>query len=112
MGDSIEHPGALVLGVRPVHREAAALNRFGNDFANTWVRIATGRAFDDTQCGLRVYPIAETLALSPTGRRFDFETEILIRASAPASRSARFRCESTIHPSSYVTATTTSSGTP
>jgi glycosyltransferase involved in cell wall biosynthesis len=80
VADSIEHPGTLVLGVRSADREVAALNRFGNDFANTWVRIATGRAFDDTQCGLRVYPIAETLALSPTGRRFDFETEILIRA--------------------------------
>jgi len=78
--ESIEHPGALVLGVRPADREVAALNRFGNDFANLWVRIATGRVFDDTQCGLRVYPIAATLALSPTGRRFDFETEILIRA--------------------------------
>jgi glycosyltransferase involved in cell wall biosynthesis len=78
--ESIEHPGALVLGARPVDRNMAALNRFGNDFANLWVRIATGRAFDDTQCGLRVYPIAATLALAPTGRRFDFETEILIRA--------------------------------
>jgi glycosyltransferase involved in cell wall biosynthesis len=78
--ESFEHPGALVLGARPVDRNVAALNRFGNDFANLWVRIATGRAFDDTQCGLRVYPIAATLALAPTGRRFDFETEILIRA--------------------------------
>jgi glycosyltransferase involved in cell wall biosynthesis len=74
------HPAALVLGQRPADREAAAINRFGNDFANLWVRIATGRAFGDTQCGMRVYPIAATLALAPIGRRFDFETEILIRA--------------------------------
>jgi glycosyltransferase involved in cell wall biosynthesis len=80
IAESIEHPDALVLGARPVDRNVAAVNRFGNDFANLWVRIASGRALDDTQCGLRVYPIAAMLALAPTGRRFDFETEILIRA--------------------------------
>ena len=79
--ESIEHPGALVLGVRRIDSPVAAMNRFGNAFANLWVRIATGRDLGDTQCGQRAYPIAATLALSPIGRRFDFETEILIRAA-------------------------------
>jgi glycosyltransferase involved in cell wall biosynthesis len=78
---SLERPGALVLGSRPSDSAPAAINRFGNQFANVWVRIATGRDLGDTQCGLRVYPIAATLALSPVGRRFDFETEILIRGA-------------------------------
>lgn len=81
VAESSAHPAALVLGRRPADREAAAINRFGNDFANRWVRIATGRTLGDTQCGMRVYPIAATLALAPIGRRFDFETEILIRAA-------------------------------
>jgi hypothetical protein len=44
------------------------------------VWIATGRDLGDTQCGFRVYPIAATLGLGSTGQRFDFETEVLIRA--------------------------------
>jgi len=73
-------PGALVLGARQIESEVAAIKRFGNEFANVWVRIATGRDLGDTQCGFRVYPIAPTLALEATGLRFDFETEVLIRA--------------------------------
>lgn len=74
-------PAALVLGARRIELQTSALNRFGNEFANLWVRIATGRDLGDTQCGLRAYPIAATLALHAVGRRFDFETEILIRAA-------------------------------
>jgi glycosyltransferase involved in cell wall biosynthesis len=78
--ESRAHLGALVIGARRIESEVAAINRFGNEFANVWVRIATGRDLGDTQCGQRVYPIDRTLALGPVGRRFDFETEVLIRA--------------------------------
>jgi len=80
LAESRAHPDALVIGARRIESEVAAINRFGNEFANVWVRIATGRDLGDTQCGQRVYPIGPTLALEPVGRRFDFETEILIRA--------------------------------
>jgi glycosyltransferase involved in cell wall biosynthesis len=80
LAESRAHAGALVVGSRRIESEVAAINRFGNKFANVWVRIATGRDLGDTQCGQRVYPIGATLALEPVGRRFDFETEILIRA--------------------------------
>lgn len=80
IGESQAYPQALVLGARQTKSEVGALNRFGNEFANLWVRIATGKEIGDTQCGLRAYPIAATLALHPVGQRFDFETEILIRA--------------------------------
>lgn len=79
--ESKAHPQALIAGARRIESEVAALNRFGNRFADIWVRIATGRDLGDTQCGQRVYPIAPTLALGAIGRRFDFETEILIRAA-------------------------------
>ncbi len=73
-------PRALVLGHRKIEAEVAAINRFGNQFANLWVQIAAGRDLGDTQCGMRVYPIVETLELHPKGLHFDFETEVLIRA--------------------------------
>jgi len=80
VAESAAHPRALVVGARQIESEVAAIKRFGNEFANLWVRIATGEDLGDTQCGFRVYPIAPTLALHPSGQRFDFETEVLIRA--------------------------------
>jgi len=81
VAESRAHPEALVIGARQIESEVEPIKRFGNQFANTWVWIAAGRDLGDTQCGLRVYPIASTLALHPVGRRFDFETEVLIRAA-------------------------------
>lgn len=78
--ESEAHPDAIVCGSRRIEQEVAPIKRFGNEFANLWVRIAAGRDLGDTQCGFRVYPIASTLGLGSTGRRFDFETEVLIRA--------------------------------
>lgn len=75
------HPRALVIGARRIESEVAAVNRFGNEFANLWVRIASGETIPDTQSGFRVYPVAATLALGASGERFDFETEVLIRAA-------------------------------
>ena len=75
-------PHALVLGAR-LHEPGslAPIRVFGNRFANRWVRIACGAALDDTQSGLRVYPLRETLALGCRSDRFAFETEVLIRAT-------------------------------
>jgi glycosyltransferase involved in cell wall biosynthesis len=78
---SAAQPRALVLGARQHEPGSLAPIRvFGNRFANRWVRIACGAAFEDTQSGFRVYPVAETLALGCRADRFAFETEVLIRA--------------------------------
>jgi glycosyltransferase involved in cell wall biosynthesis len=78
--ESEVHPEAIICGARQIETDVASINRFGNELANLWVWIATGRDLGDTQCGFRVYPIAATLGLGSTGQRFDFETEVLIRA--------------------------------
>jgi glycosyltransferase involved in cell wall biosynthesis len=78
--EAAAYPEALIIGARQIESEVAAINRFGNHFADLWVRILTGRDVDDTQSGFRVYPLARILALEPEGQRFDFETEIVIRA--------------------------------
>ncbi len=82
LAEAEAHPGAFVVGARQLEeQEVAWINRFGNGFANLWLWIASGRDLGDTQSGFRVYPIDATLALQPVGQRFDFETEILIRAA-------------------------------
>jgi glycosyltransferase involved in cell wall biosynthesis len=80
--ESDRHPHALIIGARQVAPgEVSSIRLFGNRFANRWVEIATGLALPDTQSGLRVYPLPETLALGVSARHFDFETEVLIRAA-------------------------------
>ena len=40
----------------------------------------SGRALADTQCGLRRYPIADTLALAGRATGYAYESELLLRA--------------------------------
>jgi glycosyltransferase involved in cell wall biosynthesis len=56
-------------------------SRFGREFSNFWVRTSGGPAIRDTQSGMRIYPLPETLELPVTARRFQFEVEILVKAS-------------------------------
>jgi len=75
-------PDAIVVGVR--RKEGFAIKRaarVGNRVADALMRRIAGRTLPDTQSGFRVYPVAATLARGAAGRRFDFETEILLRAA-------------------------------
>ena len=73
---------AIVVGVRQKDgQEIAALARFGNWVADELMTHIAGQALPDTQSGFRVYPLATTLGLAASGSRYDFETEILLRAA-------------------------------
>ena len=75
-------PGAIVVGVRQKEGHTIArLNRFGNWVADRLLRAIAGQALPDTQSGFRIYPVAATLALGTRGTRYDFETEVLLRAA-------------------------------
>jgi glycosyltransferase involved in cell wall biosynthesis len=77
-----EDVDALVLGVRDLERDGAPRkNRFSNGISNFFLSRFAGRPLRDTQCGLRRYPIAKTLALSPRGEGYDFEAEVVLRAA-------------------------------
>ena len=81
--DGSDDPRALVLGVRDLLRDGApASNRFGNGVSNYFLSLFAGRSLRDTQCGLRRYPVAETLALAARSGGFAFEGEIVLRALA------------------------------
>jgi len=71
----------LVLGVRDLVRDGAPrANRFSNGVSNFFLSRFAGRRLRDTQCGLRRYPVRETLALGARGEGYDFEAEVLLRA--------------------------------
>jgi glycosyltransferase involved in cell wall biosynthesis len=78
-----EDPRALVLGVRNLVRDGApAGNRFGNAVSNFFLSQFSGRALKDTQCGLRRYPVRETLDLGARADGYAFEGEVVLRAIA------------------------------
>jgi glycosyltransferase involved in cell wall biosynthesis len=74
---------ALVLGIRNlVHDRAPTSNRFGNHVSNLFLSFFAGTRLRDTQCGLRRYPVTETLALGARARGYAFEAEVVLRAVA------------------------------
>jgi glycosyltransferase involved in cell wall biosynthesis len=76
------NPSALVVGVRRKEGHAIkAIARFGNVVADRLMKIIAGQPLPDTQSGFRIYPLGATLALGATGARYDFETEVLLRAA-------------------------------
>lgn len=80
IAESSADPSALVVGQRRIESDVPGIRRFGNEFANVWVWIASGKRLPDTQSGFRIYPVASVLALGLTGARFEMETEVVIRA--------------------------------
>jgi glycosyltransferase involved in cell wall biosynthesis len=78
-----EQPRSLVLGVRDLLRDGApGANRFGNEVSNYFLSRFAGRPLRDTQCGLRRYPVSETLALGTRAAGYAFEAEVVLRALA------------------------------
>lgn len=74
---------ALVLGVRDLVAAGAPRgNRFGNRVSNFFLSLFARRRLGDTQCGLRRYPVRETLALGARADGFAFEAEVILRAIA------------------------------
>ena len=82
MHQSCSDASALVLGVRDLAGAGAPrANQLSNRFSNWVLSGFTGRRFADTQCGLRRYPVAATLALGGREDGYGYEAEVLIRAT-------------------------------
>jgi glycosyltransferase involved in cell wall biosynthesis len=81
----LHHPApadALLLGIRNLERaHAPRANRFSNALSNFFLSWFSGTQLNDTQCGLRRYPVTRTLAANASARGFAFETEILLIAA-------------------------------
>jgi hypothetical protein len=53
---------------------------FSNRFSNRFLSFALGTKLLDTQCGLRRYPLPQTLALGGRAAGFGYEAELIVRA--------------------------------
>lgn len=76
-------PGeALVLGIRDLARAGAPRpNQWSNGISNFFLGSFSGMRLLDTQCGLRRYPVAQTLALGAKDSGYAFEAEVILRAT-------------------------------
>ena len=74
---------ALVLGTRDLVKAGAPRpNQISNRISNFFLSMFARTIFADTQCGLRRYPIARTLAADGGANGYAFEAEIILRAMA------------------------------
>lgn len=81
--EACHDPDALLIGVRDLEGAGAPrANQLSNRFSNLVLSGFAGKTLRDTQCGLRRYPIARTLALGGVEAGYGYEAEILLRAVA------------------------------
>ncbi|QLF94299.1 glycosyltransferase family 2 protein [Pseudomonas sp. ABC1] len=76
-------PEALVCGYPEYDRSVPRLRFYARYLTHVWVWInSLSLQIRDSMCGLRLYPLAPTLALADSvrlGCRMDFDTDILVR---------------------------------
>ncbi|CAN5432273.1 hypothetical protein BH09PLA1_BH09PLA1_12510 [soil metagenome] len=73
------NPAALVIGARSTGAGYPLASRMGRAISNFLIRLESGVRVEDSQCGLRVYPLDSALRLKRRAGRFGYETEIITR---------------------------------
>jgi glycosyltransferase involved in cell wall biosynthesis len=76
-----EFPNRLIIGKRRFNTDVPGKSRFGRSWSNLWTRIVAGQATPDSQSGFRAYPAGLLANMKFFGRRYEFEVEVLARAS-------------------------------
>ena len=81
--DAIEQsPDTLFIGARCLTAEnMPSKNTFANKFSNFWYRFETGHTLTDTQSGFRLYPIVRLRKMYFFTTRYEFEVEVIVRAT-------------------------------
>ncbi len=75
-----QNPEALVVGIRNF-AEMPRRSQVGNRISTWWISRFSGRPVGDSQSGFRVYPRALFAGRPLRTRRFDSETELILRAA-------------------------------
>ncbi len=81
--DKLKEKGpALILGARNMKQEGVpGKSSFGHKFSNFWFWVETGVRAEDTQTGYRLYPVKLLRDLNFYTHKYEFEIEVLVRAS-------------------------------
>lgn len=73
------HPHSLIVGCRQFSSNVPGSSKFGRRFSNFWVWYQTGASVQDSQSGLRLYPLEPLRSMTFYSGRYDFEIEVLVR---------------------------------
>ncbi len=74
-------PDALVIGVRDSgSADYPARSRWGRRLSNFLIWLECDHRVEDSQCGLRIYPLSMVSTVRCRARRYGYETEIITRA--------------------------------
>lgn len=77
-----EDQTSIIIGCRDFNQKnVPGKSQFGRAFSNFWLRLETGAIIQDSQSGFRSYPVEYISKIKTSGNYYDFETEILTRAS-------------------------------
>lgn len=75
-------PDTLVIGSRQSGIDnVPRKNTFANRISNFWFRVETGVKLSDTQSGFRIYPLTVIKGIRTFTGRYEFELEIIVKAS-------------------------------
>lgn len=73
---------AIIIGARNMnHDSVPGGSSFGKRFSNFWFWVETGTRSPDTQSGYRLYPLKPIEKMRFFTRKYEFETEMLVRAA-------------------------------
>lgn len=73
---------SITIGSRELDQDnVPRKSNFGNRFSNFWFKLETGIEMPDTQSGYRLYPIKALSEITLYSSKFEFEIEVLVRAS-------------------------------
>jgi glycosyltransferase involved in cell wall biosynthesis len=77
-----QEKNAIIIGARNMEQSSVpGKSSFGNKFSNFWFKLETGVTAPDTQSGYRLYPLKPLNDIKFITRKFEFEIEVLVRAS-------------------------------
>lgn len=79
---NIESDNSLIIGSRNIVKgKISKKSSFANNLSNFWFYVTTGIKLDDTQSGYRLYPINKMRHFNLLTRRYEFELEVMVKAS-------------------------------
>jgi glycosyltransferase involved in cell wall biosynthesis len=70
----------IIIGTRDFGENVTGRSKFGRVWSNFWCNFLTQKHIKDAQSGFRLYPLKKMRRLKLRRSRYDFETEVLVKA--------------------------------
>lgn len=82
VADLKQNGDGIIIGARNMDQSTVpGKSSTGNKISSFWFRVETGVNMPDTQSGYRLYPIHRLATMKWITRKYEFEIEVMVRAS-------------------------------